>query len=69
MFTLEPTGWRQRADKSEKRIWDVEEKIEGEKKMNILVICTGNTCRSPMAEGILKSLIKEKGYELSLIHI
>ncbi len=31
--------------------------------MNILVICTGNTCRSPMAEGILKSLIKEKGYE------
>ncbi|MDD2446411.1 MAG: low molecular weight protein arginine phosphatase [Tissierellia bacterium] len=24
--------------------------------MNILVVCTGNTCRSPMAEGILKDL-------------
>ena len=25
--------------------------------MNILFICTGNTCRSPMAEGYLKDLI------------
>lgn len=24
--------------------------------MNILLVCTGNTCRSPMAEGILKKL-------------
>ena len=24
--------------------------------MNILFVCTGNTCRSPMAEGYLKSL-------------
>ena len=24
--------------------------------MKILVVCTGNTCRSPMAEGILKDL-------------
>ncbi len=35
--------------------------------MNILFICTGNTCRSPMAEGYLKSLnlenvtVKSKG--------
>jgi len=30
---------------------------------NVLIICTGNTCRSPMAEGILKSLLKERGIE------
>ena len=35
--------------------------------MNILFVCTGNTCRSPMAEGYLKSLklenitVKSKG--------
>ncbi|MBQ4160600.1 MAG: low molecular weight protein arginine phosphatase [Clostridia bacterium] len=27
--------------------------------MNILFVCTGNTCRSPMAEGLLKALIQE----------
>lgn len=27
-------------------------------KMNVLIVCTGNTCRSPMGEGILKSMIK-----------
>lgn len=26
--------------------------------MNVLIVCTGNTCRSPMAEGILKQLAK-----------
>ena len=25
----------------------------------ILIVCTGNTCRSPMAEGILKKMLKE----------
>ncbi len=29
----------------------------------IVFVCTGNTCRSPMAEGYLKSK-KEKGYEI-----
>ena len=27
--------------------------------MNILFICTGNTCRSPMAEGYLRDLIQK----------
>lgn len=29
--------------------------------MKILIICTGNTCRSPMAEGFMKQLISKKG--------
>lgn len=26
--------------------------------MNILFVCTGNTCRSPMAEGLLKKIVR-----------
>lgn len=29
--------------------------------MNVLLVCTGNTCRSPMAEVFLKKLLSEKG--------
>ena len=30
-------------------------------KLKLLLICTGNTCRSPMAVGILHKLLEEKG--------
>ncbi|MCK9452891.1 MAG: low molecular weight phosphotyrosine protein phosphatase [Bacteroidales bacterium] len=29
--------------------------------MNVLFVCLGNTCRSPMAEGILKKIYQDKG--------
>lgn len=29
----------------------------------ILLICTGNTCRSPMAEGLLRAALAERGIE------
>ena len=31
--------------------------------MNILLVCTGNTCRSSMAEGIFKQLLKDSDIE------
>src|SRR4029077_10469822 len=29
-------------------------------KVNFLMVCSGNTCRSPMAEGLLRHLLAEK---------
>jgi len=31
--------------------------------MNVLFVCLGNICRSPMAEGLFRKLIAEKGVE------
>lgn len=35
--------------------------MKGWADVNILFVCTGNTCRSPMAEGYLKDLIQKSG--------
>lgn len=34
----------------------------------VMFVCLGNICRSPMAEGLFKKMIKEKGLE-DLIHV
>ena len=34
--------------------------------MKILLVCLGNICRSPMAEGILKDKIEEAGLEVEI---
>lgn len=31
--------------------------------MNILFVCTGNTCRSPMAEGLFRKMLADKGVD------
>lgn len=31
--------------------------------MKILFVCTGNTCRSPMAEGLFRKILSEKGID------
>ncbi|GAB4113623.1 MAG: low molecular weight protein arginine phosphatase [Candidatus Caldatribacteriota bacterium] len=36
---------------------------DGQKIKNILFVCTGNTCRSPMAEGIFQKILREKTTE------
>ena len=33
------------------------------KTFRVLLVCTGNTCRSPMAVGILRKLLEERGID------
>src|SRR5699024_9386654 len=39
-----------------------------EEKMNILFVCTGNTCRSPMTEAVLKNKSNEFKVKSAGIH-
>jgi protein-tyrosine-phosphatase len=34
--------------------------------LRILFVCTGNTCRSPMAEALLRKLAKERGLQIEV---
>ncbi|MDU2239969.1 MAG: low molecular weight protein arginine phosphatase [Paenibacillus sp.] len=34
--------------------------------MRILFVCTGNTCRSPMAEGMLRKLARDRGLDVQV---
>jgi len=35
--------------------------------LNVLFVCLGNICRSPLAEGIFKKLVKEAGLESFIV--
>lgn len=42
--------------------------MSSETKVRILFVCMGNICRSPLAEGVFRSLVEERGLS-SLIEI
>ena len=35
---------------------------EGDQKIKVLFVCLGNICRSPMAEGVFRSVVEQAGY-------
>ncbi|KAJ3235184.1 hypothetical protein HDU78_005310 [Chytriomyces hyalinus] len=41
----------------------------GEKGVSVLFVCLGNICRSPMAEAVFASVVKEGGLEASFSRI
>lgn len=43
--------------------YDVTEQLRGKDKIRILFVCLGNICRSPAAEGVMRSLVIRNGDE------
>ncbi len=39
----------------------VDKKFIFDKVKSVIFVCTGNTCRSPMAEGLMRKFLSEKG--------
>lgn len=42
---------------------DIINSLKGKEKVRVLFVCLGNICRSPAADGIMQSIIKEHGDE------
>jgi protein-tyrosine phosphatase len=41
--------------------------MTGERVVQLLFVCMGNICRSPMAEGLIREHIRERGWEAWLV--
>lgn len=39
----------------------IAKELAGNEKVRILFVCLGNICRSPAAEGVMRSLVEERG--------
>lgn len=47
--------------KNDKRFCDIINSLRGKEKVRVLMVCLGNICRSPAAEGVLRELVRERG--------
>ena len=40
--------------------------MDGQRRISVLLVCTGNICRSPTGEGVLRALAKKRGLDGSI---